>query len=209
MKIAVVTNDGLKEELLLHGSDNTVTIEWTNDVTTVSENVQACIDLLFDTDRDKRKEILSLLRADIVIVNDVLVTAEYLPSNFIRINGWPTFLKRNITEASCNNESIKHKAAKVLGYFNKKIEWTPDVPGFITPRVTSAIINEAFFSLQDKISSREEIDTAMKLGTNYPYGPFEWGRLIGLQKVYSLLSILSEKNSRYTTCDLLKKDVIF
>ena len=56
-------------------------------------------------------------------------------------------------------------------------------PGFITARVIAMIINEAFFALQENVSSKEEIDTAMRLGTNYPYGPFEWTKLIGIDKI--------------------------
>jgi 3-hydroxybutyryl-CoA dehydrogenase len=209
MKITVITDDSLKEELLAHGLKDSVDIEWANDINTISKNAGVYIDLLFDTDREKRKETLCQLPADLVIVNDVTETGENLPVNFIRINGWPTFLKRAITEASCNNEAIKEKAERTLSYFNKKIEWIQDVHGFVTPRVICMIINEAFFSLQDKVSSRDEIDIAMKLGTNYPYGPFEWSRLIGLHRIYSLLSVLSEKNTRYTPCDLLKKELTF
>jgi 3-hydroxyacyl-CoA dehydrogenase len=44
------------------------------------------------------------------------------------------------------------------------------------------IINEAYFALEDNVSTKAETDIAMKLGTNYPYGPFEWGQLIGLKK---------------------------
>ncbi len=42
------------------------------------------------------------------------------------------------------------------------------------------IINEAWHALAEEVSTKNEIDTAMKLGTNYPYGPFEWAEKIGL-----------------------------
>jgi len=209
MKIVVVTDDNLKKELFAQGLNESAKIEWSHDIENISKNATACVDLLFDTDREKRKELLIKIAADTVIVNDVTGLTENLPANFIRINGWPTFLKRGITEASCNNEAVKEKAEKVFSFFNKKIEWVPDIHGFITPRVICTIINEAYFSLEDNVSSREEIDTAMKLGTNYPYGPFEWSRLIGIQNVYSLLSILSKANTRYAVCDLLKKELVF
>jgi len=209
MKIVVITDDNLKKELIAQGLNESAKIEWSHDIENISKNPTACVDLLFDTDREKRKELLTKIAADTVIVNDVTGLTENLPANFIRINGWPTFLKRGITEASCNNEAVKEKAEKVFSFFNKKIEWVPDIHGFITPRVICTIINEAYFSLEDNVSSREEIDTAMKLGTNYPYGPFEWSRLIGIQNVYSLLSILSKANTRYAVCDLLKKELVF
>jgi 3-hydroxybutyryl-CoA dehydrogenase len=70
------------------------------------------------------------------------------------------------------------------------------------------IINEAYFTLDEKVSSKNEIDTAMKLGTNYPYGPFEWSEKIGLKKVYELLTTLSHSHSRYEPAALLKKEAL-
>ncbi|MEJ0102586.1 MAG: 3-hydroxyacyl-CoA dehydrogenase family protein [Bacteroidota bacterium] len=168
MKIVVVTNAELKEELLEQGLKGLPEIEWLNDINTITGHADAYIDLLFDRDRNKRKEILDKLNAEVIIINDVIETVENLSPNFVRINGWPTFLKRRVTEASSNNENIKSKAEEVLDCFNKKIAWTPDIPGFITARVVSTIVNEAYFSLEDEVSSPGEIDTAMKLGTNYP-----------------------------------------
>lgn len=206
MNIVVIANDGLKQELLKSGTEENAGIAWINDINTIPANTQICIDLLFAEDRKKRKEIFDTVKAEIIIVNDVTETTMNLPDNYVRINGWPTFLKRTITEASCNNECIRIKAEEVLKVFNRKTEWVPDVPGFITARIVSTIINEAYFALEDKVSTCEEIDTAMKLGTNYPYGPFEWSKLIGIKNVYSLLEILSKENSRYTASVLLKKE---
>lgn len=70
------------------------------------------------------------------------------------------------------------------------------------------VINEAYFTLDEKVSSKEEIDTAMKLGTNYPYGPFEWSTIIGLKNVFELLTVLSKTNSRYTASSLLQKEAL-
>jgi 3-hydroxybutyryl-CoA dehydrogenase len=59
------------------------------------------------------------------------------------------------------------------------------------------IINEAFIALEEGVSSVKEIDTAMKLGTNYPFGPFQWAQEIGLQRIVTLLNRLSETQTRY------------
>ena len=52
-------------------------------------------------------------------------------------------------------------------------------------------------------SSTKEIDIAMKLGTNYPYGPFEWASLIGLNKIAKLLEILNLTDKRYAIAPAL------
>ena len=53
----------------------------------------------------------------------------------------------------------------------------------------------------------EDIDQGMKLGTNYPHGPFEWCEKIGIRNVYELLEALYEdtKEERYKICPALKK----
>ena len=68
------------------------------------------------------------------------------------------------------------------------------------------IINEAYFALEDNVSSKTEIDTAMKLGTNYPFGPFEWVGLIGNKNVLALLQQLYATDSRYKPSELLIKE---
>jgi 3-hydroxybutyryl-CoA dehydrogenase len=67
------------------------------------------------------------------------------------------------------------------------------------------IINEAYLTLEEGIASREDIDLAMKLGTNYPYGPFEWADRIGLGNVVRVLRGAQKEtgDERYEVCRLL------
>ncbi|HRG10176.1 MAG TPA: 3-hydroxyacyl-CoA dehydrogenase family protein, partial [Cyclobacteriaceae bacterium] len=57
----------------------------------------------------------------------------------------------------------------------------------MTPRVICMIINEAYFTVEEGTATREDVDLAMKLGTNYPLGPFEWTEKIGLQNIVNVL----------------------
>ena len=206
MKIAVIANEMLKEELLAQGMANDGQVAWLDEIPSVPA-ADCYIDLLFKGEQ-QRIDKLNKLQPALVMVNAVINTLDKIPGILIRFNGWPTFLKRALLEASCNNEAIKTRAEKFLAVFNKKIEWVPDIPGFISARVISMIINEAYFTLDEKVSSKPEIDTAMKLGTNYPYGPFEWGEKIGLQHVNELLTTLAQTNSRYQSSALLKKEAL-
>ena len=207
MKIAVVANTILKEELLMQGIKDDVELLWANDSKELASynKVDACIDLLFENE-EQRVQQLKSLPVNLVIVNSVITTGTLLPENFVRINSWYTFLKRSLIEASCQNENSKTKAAEIFSFFSKKIEWTPDIPGFIAARVIAMIINEAYFALDEKVSTKEEMDLAMKLGTNYPYGPFEWSKKIGLKNIYALLAELYKTNPRYEPAALLKKE---
>ena len=48
----------------------------------------------------------------------------------------------------------------------------------------------------------------MKLGTSYPYGPFEWCNRIGIKNIFRLLKELEKTNSRYKPADLLEQEAI-
>jgi 3-hydroxybutyryl-CoA dehydrogenase len=77
----------------------------------------------------------------------------------------------------------------------------------VAAKIIAMIINEAYFALGENISTKNEIDVAMKLGTNYPYGPFEWSEKIGLKKIYALLKKLCEKDSRYNIAPAMENEL--
>jgi 3-hydroxybutyryl-CoA dehydrogenase len=203
MKIAVITNEELKEELLAQGMADELEVDWLTEINPVPGAI-AYIDLLFNHSTERINKLKTLQPATIII-NAVIQTLESMPAGFIRVNGWNSFLKRPVMEAA-GAANDRAAAAMVFSSFHKKIEWVPDIPGFITARVISMIINEAYFGLEENISSKAEIDTAMKLGTNYPYGPFEWGAKIGLKHIDDLLSRLVQENTRYQPSGQLQKE---
>jgi 3-hydroxybutyryl-CoA dehydrogenase len=57
--------------------------------------------------------------------------------------------------------------------------------------------------LEDGVSSREDMDTAMRLGTNYPLGPFEWANRLGKKEISTLLQILAQNDTRCQPAPLL------
>ncbi len=204
MQIVVLANDSLKEELLSNGSQPAVDLIWIQEPKDFLNYPAAfaCIDLLFENETERIQMLESLLPAA-VIINSVEHSLQEINPSFIRINGWNSFLKSKLIEGAATTAEAKQKAEAVFAQFNKKIEWLSDERGFITPRVISMIINEAFISLEEGVSTKEEINTAMKLGTNYPYGPFEWAEIIGLKKLTSLLQKLSINEKRYEPSSLL------
>ncbi len=206
MKIAVISDERLKEELLATGLQEAVQVEWLKEPLPV-EGADAYFDLLY-TPGVERTRVLTALPRVPVFINAVDTTLRDLPENMIRLNGWNSFLKRNLAELSCSGNTIKPAAEKIIAGIGRTAEWVPDIPGFIAARVVSMIINEAYFALDEKVSTKEEIDIAMKLGTNYPYGPFEWAGIIGLKKVYDLLAKLAETEPRYRPSPLLEKEAL-
>ena len=125
-------------------------------------------------------------------------------------NGLPTMLNRNILEVSVLTSNETGLLKKICQRLNTEYLLVDDRVGLVTARVISMIINEAYYTVQEGTANREDIDLAMKLGTNYPYGPFEWAERIGIKHVYELLEAIYEdtKDERYKICPLLKKEYL-
>ena len=83
----------------------------------------------------------------------------------------------------------------------------PDGPGLVFPRILCMIINEAAFALMEGVATPEDIDTAMKLGTNYPLGPLEWADRIGLDQIAGMLEGLQAEygEDRYRPAPVLRQ----
>ena len=141
-----------------------------------------------------------------IFINSVANTLMELkaPAHIVRINGWSGFLSRAEWEIS---GIITEQVIAVINFLHKKITILPDEPGFISARILAMIINEAWFALGENVSTKKEIDIAMKLGTNYPLGPFEWGEKIGEKNIFDLLKKLSKTNKKYLPAPLLQQKI--
>ena len=117
---------------------------------------------------------------------------------------------REFVEVSVLNSDDAPALAKVCQQLGTPYLLVDDRVGLVTPRVICMIINEAYYTVQEGTASREDIDLAMKLGTNYPYGPFEWCGKLGIRNVYELLHALYEdtKDERYKISALMKKEYL-
>lgn len=83
-----------------------------------------------------------------------------------------------------------------------------DMPGFIVNRVLMPYINEAVQALYENIASVEDIDQAMKLGTNVPMGPLTLADFIGLDTCLSIMEVLHDGlGAKYAPSPLLRKYV--
>ena len=84
-----------------------------------------------------------------------------------------------------------------------------DLPGFIVNRILIPMLNEACFALQEGLASAEDIDTAMKLGTNVPMGPLTLADFIGLDTCLSIAEVLHKGlgEDKYRPAPLLRQYV--
>ena len=80
-----------------------------------------------------------------------------------------------------------------------------DYPGFVANRILMPMINEAIYSLYEKVAGVNEIDTVMKLGMAHPMGPLQLADFIGLDVCLAIMRVLHDGfgNPKYAPCPLL------
>ncbi len=146
------------------------------------------------------------------VKNSLASMADEMPTDMrcwlFGMNSIPTFINRPIWEISSYKEKEKPLLEAILKDFGIEFEWVEDRVGMATPRIVSMIINEAFFMHGEGTAEKNDIDLAMKLGTNYPYGPFEWAEKMGLYNVIDILEKVYQDtmDSRYKVSPELKKE---
>jgi 3-hydroxybutyryl-CoA dehydrogenase len=108
------------------------------------------------------------------------------------------------------SETLKSQAEAFWQSLHLQPNWIQDTPGMVLPRVYAMLANEAAFALQEQVASPADIDTAMRLGTNYPLGPLAWADLVGTDVVLQILETLWQvyREERYRPCLLLQKMVL-
>ncbi|WP_400192724.1 3-hydroxyacyl-CoA dehydrogenase family protein [Hymenobacter sp. B81] len=123
--------------------------------------------------------------------------------------GLPTLLNRPLLEVSLLDPAAADQLRETCAHLGTDFRVVEDRVGLVTPRVVCMIINEACFTVQEGTASVRDIDLAMKLGTSYPRGPFEWANALGVARVYEVLAALWEdtRDERYRICPLLKRMV--
>ncbi len=125
--------------------------------------------------------------------------------------GWPTLTERPKWELAFANRigsnTLSFESRELLKSLNKEPVVLADRVGLYTPRLLAMIINEAWFMVAEGSGTESDIDTAMQLGVNYPKGPFQWGREIGIRAIVSLLKQVQEATGdpRYKVCPLLQE----
>ncbi|MEU2910376.1 3-hydroxyacyl-CoA dehydrogenase [Streptomyces massasporeus] len=98
---------------------------------------------------------------------------------------------------SASQDTSPQVLAEAIGLFQalgKRVSVIGDVPGMIVARTVARIIDLAHDAVAKGVATEEDIDTAMRLGVNYPLGPFEWSRRLGRSWAYVLLDDLHRRD---------------
>ncbi|HTW56214.1 MAG TPA: 3-hydroxyacyl-CoA dehydrogenase family protein [Thermoplasmata archaeon] len=98
------------------------------------------------------------------------------------------------------------RAERLATSLGKTVVRSADTPGFVTTRALAVLVNEAAWMLYEGVATRDDIDTAYKLGFHHPMGPFELVDLVGIDTAVSILDVLWDgfRDARYRACPLLR-----
>jgi 3-hydroxybutyryl-CoA dehydrogenase len=122
----------------------------------------------------------------------------------------PSFTQKRLFEAKLfGRKSGKGYYDYSEGTLIPEPEKNPEKADHIFKRIISMLINEAVDALFWQIASKEDIESAMTKGVNYPKGLLKWGEEIGLENVLSNMENLYTEYSedRYRPSPLLKRMV--
>jgi len=215
MKILVIGEEGSLRECKARFGDNH---EYTRTESHVlARKLLGQVSLVFDFLIDEDPSQLQLFGdyAVPVFLNTIKSSLSVLldgeskaTGRFFGFNGLPSFLDRPAFEVTLADKSHMHDLQRICGQLGTSVEIVEDRPGMVTARIVCMIINEAYCAMEDGTASAGDIDIAMKLGTNYPFGPIEWSRKIGLKNVVDILDAVYKETSseRYQVCELLRDE---
>ncbi|MCE0844345.1 3-hydroxyacyl-CoA dehydrogenase PaaC [Buttiauxella sp. A2-C1_F] len=123
------------------------------------------------------------------------------------VNDWQRSPLIVLAAAASNTAQQTAKAVHFFQQQGKQVLMINDYPGMLVWRTVAMLANEATDAAQKGVASEEDIDTAMRLGGNYPHGPLTWGAELGWQQVLRLLENLQQHygEERYRPTSLLRQ----
>ncbi|MFT3836127.1 MAG: 3-hydroxybutyryl-CoA dehydrogenase [Myxococcaceae bacterium] len=125
------------------------------------------------------------------------------------MNPVPVMALVEIIRGAATSEETYAATKGLAEKMGKTTVTSKDFPGFIVNRILIPMLNEACFALHEGLATAEDIDTAMKLGTNQPMGPLQLADFIGLDTCLYIAQVLHQGlgDDKYRPCPLLRQYV--
>ena len=96
-----------------------------------------------------------------------------------------------IVDSEATSDDSLALAQELFESLGKGVILVENAPGLFLGRTVGSIVNEAVIAVYVNVATPDDVDTAMRLGTNYPVGPLEWGREITGRRVARILHRLA------------------
>ncbi|MGW1895230.1 3-hydroxyacyl-CoA dehydrogenase [Streptomyces sp. NPDC002004] len=99
-----------------------------------------------------------------------------------------------LSASSATGPQTLKEAVGLFQALGKDVSVIADIPGMIVARTVARLIDLAHDAVAKGVATEEDIDTAMRLGVNYPLGPLEWSRRLGRTWALDLLEKLHRRD---------------
>ena len=156
-------------------------------------------------------------RSDLMVLSEILAISATKAGNIGNLSEnlvgfcMAKGIERSFVEVVPGEKTPKRIIMEATDYFkalNFETIITKDSPGLILNRVLASMINEAIYTYMLGLAKMEDIDEMMKLGANFPMGPFEYADFLGLDRILKILEWLTnELGPQYRPCPLLRRKV--
>ncbi|MGA8263967.1 MAG: 3-hydroxyacyl-CoA dehydrogenase NAD-binding domain-containing protein [Ignavibacteriaceae bacterium] len=196
-------------------------ISWETDLSKVNscELIIEAVDEDFELKKDIFKKLDTITRKDTIYISSAstlsitkIAETTNRPDKIIGMHFLNPVPKVPLVElVKCLHTS--NETMEIAKKFASRIGKTPvevyEYPGFITTRAIVPLLNEAMYILMEGLATAKDIDTAMKLGYNFPNGPLEMADIMGLDEVLTWMETLWKTlgEPRYRACPILRKFV--
>jgi 3-hydroxybutyryl-CoA dehydrogenase len=107
--------------------------------------------------------------------------------------------------AQCD-EAASRSAIGLLQAAGYAVSTLRDIAGLIVMRTVAMLANEAADAVNQGVCDVQGVDTAMRLGVNYPSGPLAWANSVGIDRISAVLTHLAQTygEDRYRTSPLIQ-----
>ncbi len=194
-------------------------IKWETDINKIidSEIVIEAVEEDFELKKAIFKKLDSIAKKDVIFISNTstlsltkIAETTSRPDKIIGMHFLHPVPKIPLVElVKCLHTS--NQTVEIAKNFAASIGKTPvevyEYPGFVTTRAIVPLLNEAMYILLEGVATAKDIDTAMKLGYNFQYGPLEMADMMGLDEVLAWMETLWKTlgEPRYRACPILRK----
>lgn len=174
----------------------------------ITENIDEKIKLYKDLDAMVKTDAVFASNTSSLSITE-MGAATGRPDKFCGLhffNPVPVMKLVEVVRTVTTSEETFEKAKAFGEKLGKVVVSCKDTPGFVVNRLLVPYLLDAIRALESGVATKEDIDTAMKLGCGYPMGPLELTDFVGLDTTYYIAEILFEeyKDHHYAAPPLLK-----